>query len=143
MNLVALGRRIALGGAALVYLYVAVGSLLWAESFAEPFDYTLATVNAKNEWTAIYVGLWVFHAVIFTWAIVRIDLVVLGDVCGLLVLGQVAGRLLSFGLHGLPDARLLPPIIGEIVGAVLILSLRPSPAPPRVAPVEPPRPDLS
>lgn len=92
---------------------------------AEPLGLRLEGVNGFNEFRAIYVGLWLAHAVIFVWAAVRVDALVFGDVCALLLFGQVLGRALSLALDGFPDARLVPAATAELVGAILLLVFRP------------------
>jgi hypothetical protein len=92
---------------------------------AEPFDYRLDTVNGLSEFRAIYVGLWLAHVMIFFWAAWRIRIVYLGDMCGLLLGGQVLGRLVSLALDGAPDIRLYPIAVIEGLGAVVLLAVRP------------------
>jgi hypothetical protein len=111
--------------AAAAFAAIALGSLVAPHQMAAPFDYELATRNALNEYRAIYVGLWLAHVAVLSWAALRIDLTYLGDVAGLLILGQVAGRLASFVLDGLPDARIAPPAMAELAAGGLILLLRP------------------
>ena len=125
MSRVLQARRFVLAAAALVFLGIAIGSVVAPRTMAEPFDYELATANALNEFRAVYVGLWLAHAVVLGWAAWRIDVRVLGDVGGLLILGQVVGRLVSLALDGAPDGRIVVPAVAELVGGVLILALRP------------------
>jgi hypothetical protein len=117
-------RRALLGLAALVFAGIAAASLLAPRQMAAPFDYSLATINALNEYRAIYVGLWLAHAIVLIWAAWRIDLVHLGDAAAILILGQVAGRLTSVAIDGLPDARLAAPAVAELLSGLLILLLR-------------------
>ena len=121
-----LARRIVLALVGIVFLAIAAASLVAPAAMAEPLGYRLDSVNAYNEFRAIYVGLWLAHAVLFAWAAWRIERRELGDVGALLLAGQVVGRLLSLALDGMPDARLLPAAIAELVGAVLIWLLRPA-----------------
>jgi hypothetical protein len=125
-------RRVVLGLAALTFAAIAVGSLVAPRQMAQPFDYVLDTTNALSEFRAIYVGLWLAHVFVLAWAALRIDLAYLGDVAGVLVLGQVAGRLVGIAIDGLPDLRLAPPAVAELVAGSLILLLRPR-KPPGVA----------
>jgi Domain of unknown function (DUF4345) len=118
-------RRAVLALTAVVFLGIAVASLAAPQRMAEPFDYRLETSNALSEFRAIYVGLWLAHAVVLAWAAWRIDLVHLGDVAALLVLGQVVGRLASLVIDGAPDLRLAPVALAELLGGTLLLVLRP------------------
>lgn len=121
----ATARRILLVVTGLVFLGIAAGSLLAPATMAEPFEWTLEHPNSLNEFRAIYVGLWLAHAVLFFWAARRNDLPVLGDVAALLLAGQVVGRLVSLLLDGLPDGRLLGPALAESLGALGLLLTRP------------------
>jgi hypothetical protein len=118
-------RRVVLVLAALIFLGVAIGSLLVPDKMAEPFGYRLDTVNGLSEFRAIYVGLWLAQVVIFVWAAWRVRTVWLGDVCAILIGGQVLGRLLSLVLDGAPDQRLIPMALIEAVGAVALAAARP------------------
>ena len=117
----------ALGLTALVFLAIAVASLVAPHVMAQPLGLVLDNVNALSEFRAIYVGLWAVHAGLAGWAAWRPQRVLLGDIVGLLVAGQVVGRLLSVWVDGVPDASIWPPAIAEAIGAVVILGLRPEP----------------
>ena len=118
-------RRIVLGVTSFVFVAIALASLLMPQTMADPLGFKLDNVNAQNEFWAIYVGLWLAHAVVLGWAARRIELLILGDVAGILILGQVVGRIASLPVHGLPEADLWPAALAEIIGAGLILGLRP------------------
>jgi hypothetical protein len=120
-----IARRFVLTAASLVFLAIAIGSLWAPHIMAEPFDYRLPSPNALNEFRAVYVGLWLAQAGVLAWAARRVDLLYLGDVGGLLILGQVVGRILSVLIDGAPDTRLLAPALAELAAGVLILLLRP------------------
>ena len=126
-------RRVMLGLSSLGVLGIAVGAAFAPRTMAEPLGYELSSTNALSEFRAIYVGLWLVHSWLMAWAAWRIDRKVLGDICGLLILGQVIGRLLSLMIDGVPDSRLLPVVVVEVVGAALILALRPPSAAPGTA----------
>lgn len=120
-------RRIALALAAIVFLGIAAASLIAPAKMAEPMGYALTNINAYSEFRAIYVGLWLAHAIVLGWAAWRIDQPALGDVGGILILGQVIGRVLSLVLDGIPGADLAPFAIAELAGGAVILSVRPKP----------------
>lgn len=106
-------RRIILALTALVFAAVAVGSLLAPHEMAEGLGYTLASSDALNEFRAIYVGLWLATASIFALASRRVENALLGDLCALLLIGQVAGRMASLVLDGPPSERIWPMFAAE------------------------------
>ena len=118
-------RRGILAISALVFAVIAAASLLDPHGMATTFDYRLATANSLSEYRAIYVGLWLAHVVVLGWAAYRVDLLYLGDVAGLLILGQVVGRVLSLFLDGLPDSRLAPVAVAELAAGCLLFLARP------------------
>ncbi len=118
-------RRIIFGVTATVFTVIAVASILWPQAMAEPMGYQLNSTNALSEFRAIYVGLWLIHALFFVYAAKNIDNVLIGDVCGLLIFGQVIGRVVSLVLDGAPSFVMWPMAIVELIGAVLIFVTRP------------------
>jgi hypothetical protein len=124
MHLVLVARRVVLALVGLAFAAIAAGSLVSPHEMAAPLGYRLDNANAFNEFRAIYVGLWLAHAALCLWAAWKVELRFLGDVVALLLAGQVLGRLLSLVVDGPPDARLLPAIFAEVVGATLVMSLR-------------------
>jgi len=119
-------RRVLLLLAALVFTGIAIASLVMPDTMADGLGYRLDSVDARSEYRAIYVGLWLAHAVLLVVAARRIESLILGDLGGLLIAGQVVGRLLSLGLDGeLPSATMLPTSVAEVVAAVAILLVRP------------------
>jgi hypothetical protein len=110
--------------AALVFVGVAVGSIIAPQIMAQPLGLRLDNVNALNEARAIYVGLWLAHAVILVLACLRPQTRLLGDVGAILILGQTAGRIISVALDGMPGVDLLPIAIGEGVGGLAIALVR-------------------
>ena len=119
-------RRIVLALTGLVFLFIAGASLLNPHAMARPLGYTLENTTALNEFRAIYVGLWLAHVVIFFWAAWRVDVVYLGDVAGLLLLGQVIGRALSLAIDGIPEMSIAPAATAEALGTILVFALRPT-----------------
>ncbi len=126
-------RRAILAVSALTFAAIAVASLIDPHGAAATFDYRLETTNSLSEHRAVYVGLWLAHVVVLGWAAYRVDLLHLGDVAGLLILGQVVGRVLSLLLDGLPDIRIAPVAVAELAAGCLLFVTRPShgPSPPR------------
>lgn len=121
-------RRVVLSLAALSFLVVAVGSLVAPHKMAEPFGYDLAGPNALNEYRAIYVGLFLAHALVLLWAARSIEQAMLGDIAALLILGQPFGRIVSLVLDGNPSSDLWGMLVVESLGGALLLLVRPSSA---------------
>lgn len=119
-------RQVLLGIVALVFTGIAVASLIAPHTMADGLGYTLTNVDALSEFRAIYVGLWLATAALFVVAIRRIDDPLLGDLGGILVLGQVFGRVLSLVIDGPPTARIWPIFVLEAIGGLAILAVRPS-----------------
>ncbi len=119
-------RRILLALVALVFAAIAVGSLVVPHEMAKGLGYTLANTDALNEFRAIYVGLWLATAAIFALAARRVENALLGDVCALLLLGQVAGRVASLLIDGAPSERIWPIFAVELIGGLALLAVRPS-----------------
>jgi ABC-type thiamin/hydroxymethylpyrimidine transport system permease subunit len=119
-------RQVLLGIVALVFAGIAVGSLVAPHEMAAGLGYRLDNVDALSEYRAIYVGLWLAHAALFVVALRRVEQALIGDLGALLVLGQVAGRLLSLALDGAPSARIWPMFLLEALGGLVLLAVRPS-----------------
>jgi len=119
-------RRILLAIVALVFAAIAIGSLVAPHEMAEGLGYTLANRDALNEFRAIYVGLWLATAALFALASRRVENALLGDLCALLLLGQVAGRVVSLVLDGAPSERIWPIFAAELVGGIALVAFRPS-----------------
>ena len=120
-----MARRGLLIAAALVFVVIAIASLLIPHQMAEGLGYRLDNVDALNEYRAVYVGVWMATAIIFLVAARHIEQSLLGDLAAILILGQTAGRVLSCLLDGFPSARVWPMFILELVGGVAILLIRP------------------
>jgi hypothetical protein len=93
---------------------------------AEGLGYTLSSVDALNEFRAVYVGLWLATAALLVIALRRIQEPLLSDLGALLILGQTGGRILSLLLDGTPSAKVWPIFILEAIGGLALLIVRPS-----------------
>jgi hypothetical protein len=121
------GRQILLALAALVFAGIAVAALVAPDAMAARLGYRLDNVDARSEYRAIYVGLWLAHTLVLVAAARRVSDALIGDLGAALILGQVAGRVLSIALDGaLPTAHLLPIFALETVGGLAILFVRPA-----------------
>ena len=119
-------RQILLGVTALVFAGISAGSLIAPHEMAERLGYTLLNVDALSEFRAVYVGLWLATAALLTVALRRIQDALLGDLCAMLILGQVAGRIVSVVLDGPPGERIWPMFVLEAIGGLALLVVRPS-----------------
>jgi hypothetical protein len=132
-------RRALLLLIAVVFAGIAIASLLEPDVMAAQLGYRLDSIDARNEYRAIYVGLWLATAAYFWIAAARVSQPILGDLGALLILGQTAGRVLSLALDGLPTAQMWPPFFIEAAGGLALLVLRPE-QPIAPAPGAPARP---
>ena len=119
-------RQILLGVIAAVFVAIAIASLVVPMTMAQGLGYSLLNVDALSEFRAIYVGLWLATAVLFVVAIRRVQVALLGDLCAILVLGQVGGRIISLVLDGSPSNRVWPIFVLEAIGGLALLGVRPS-----------------
>lgn len=92
---------------------------------AEGLGYRLDTIDARSEFRAVYVGVWLATAFLLVMAALRVREPLLGDLGGLMILGQVLGRVLSLFLDGMPSARIWPFFFLELLGGLAILLVRP------------------
>jgi hypothetical protein len=119
-------RQVLLGLTALVFLGIAAASLAHPHFMAQGLGYRLYSVDALSEFRAVYVGLWTATALLLVFALVRVEQPAYGDLGALLVLGQVAGRLLSLLVDGWPSGRVWPMFVLEGLGAAALFLVRPS-----------------
>jgi hypothetical protein len=122
-------RQAILALASLVFVGIAVGSLLAPHEMADGLGYTLGNVDALSEFRAIYVGLWLSIAAVLLVAGRRVEQGLLGDLAAGLILGQTLGRLLSLVLDGPPTSRIWPMFALETLGGIALLLVRPGSGP--------------
>lgn len=120
-----LARQIILILAALVFILVAIATLVVPHKMASQMGYTLANINGLNEFRAIYVGVWLATAVLLVVAAKNIKNALLSDLGAILILGQTFGRLISIILDGMPGNEVIPVFFLEFIGGLLILIIRP------------------
>ena len=119
-------RRFLLGVPALVFVLVALASLVAPHRMAEGLGYSLDSVDALSEFRAVYVGVWLATAALLVVALRRVQDALLGDLCAVLILGQTFGRVVSLLLDGIPSGRVWPMFILEALGGAALLVVRPS-----------------
>lgn len=115
-------RRISLAGSGLTFGTIALLAIVWPQAVAGRYGLHLDGVDAFNEFRAVFVGFWLALATAMIIAARRPALTILGDLCGLALLLQAAGRLLSVAVDGKPSLPFLGAMIGEaIAGATVLL----------------------
>jgi hypothetical protein len=117
-------RQVLLALTGLAFALIAIAALVAPEKIAEPFRYGLGHVDSKNEFRAVYVGLWGAHAAACALAIKHIHNALTGDVIGMLVIGQGVGRVVSLVVDGVPTAAMWPMFVVELVGGTMIRPTR-------------------
>lgn len=120
-------RRFVLRVAAAVFVMIAVQAVLQPEELL--LGHQLDSIDAYSEFRAIYLGLWLATAAQLVIAAQRIREPLLGDLGALLILGQVAGRIVSLLADGIPGPRVWAILTLELVGGAAILVVRPHRAP--------------
>lgn len=123
-----IARAVLLWLIAAVFALLAVRSWWTPQAVARELGYEIADRNGWSELHAIYVGLWLAHALLAGYAALHVELAVLGDAIAVLILGQPLGRLIAAPRHGFPRGPLLAFFALEVVGGLLLLAVRPAAA---------------
>ena len=118
-------RRLVLAGSGVIFALIALAAVAKPHLVAARYGLTLDGVEAMNEFRAVFVGFWLALAAMLVTAARRPALVVLGDLCGLALLLQALGRILSVAVDGVPRTDFLAAMIGEGVAGILVLAARP------------------
>lgn len=124
-----LPREILLWLIAAVFALLALRTWWTPQAVARELGYAISDRNGWSELHAIYVGLWLAHALLAGYAALHVQTAVLGDAVALLILGQPLGRLIAAPRHGLPRGALFAFFLLELVGGLLLLVLRPGHVP--------------
>ncbi len=115
-------RRIVLAGSGLTFGTIAVAAMVWPRAVAAQYGLHLDGIDAFNEFRAVFVGFWLALATSMIIAARRPALSTLGDLCGLALLLQAGGRLLSVATDGRPSLPFLGAMVGEaLAGAIVLL----------------------
>jgi hypothetical protein len=114
-----------LAGSGLTFGVIGVAAIFAPDAVAARYGLHLDSVGGRNEFRAIFTGFWLALGVTMITAARKPALVILGDLCGLMLLLQALGRALSFALDGVPDPTFVSAFAGELVTAVGILAIRP------------------
>ncbi len=121
-------RRLVLVGSGLLFPAVAILSLVAPHAVAAQYAVTLDSVDASNQFRAVYFGFWIGLGVLMITAAVRDDLPVLGRLAAVLLLSQAAGRALSLVLDGLPSGRFAGAMVLEAVAGIALMAVLPRPS---------------
>lgn len=127
-------RRIVLAGSGLTFGSIAIAAVAWPRAVAGRYGLHLDGIDAFNEFRAVFVGFWLALATAMIVAARRPAQAMLGNLCGLALLLQAAGRLLSIVVDGRPSVPFLGAMIGEaFAGAIVLMGRaradRPHPGP--------------
>ena len=114
-------RRIVLAGSGLTFGTIAVAAVVWPRAVAAQYGLHLDGVDAFNQFRAVFVGFWLALATSMIVAARRPALTTLGNLCGLALLLQAAGRLLSIAVDGRPSLPFLGAMVGEAVAGAIVL----------------------
>ena len=119
-------RQVLLALTGLVFILLALRTLITPLKVADELGYSLNGVNGYSEIFAIYFGLWLVSGALALFAAARIEDALLGDFVALLVLAQPLGRLVGAMRYGMPQGALLGFFALEVIGGVLLLLVRPA-----------------
>ena len=113
-------RRLALAGSGLTFLCIALAALAFPRVVAAQYGYPLDRPEAFNEFRAVFTGFWLGLAATMLTAARKPELLLLGDLCGLMIGLQACGRLASFALDGISSTRFVAVAALELGTAALI-----------------------
>ncbi len=119
-------RQSALLLTGVVFTFYALWTLFRPHSLAKTLGFQLDNENAKSEFHAIYVGVFLAQTVLCIFACLHIDQVLLGDLVAVFVLSQPVGRIVALFRNGFPKGQLRFITITEIIGGIGLLLIRPN-----------------
>ncbi len=114
-------RTFALASSGIVFATIGLLALALPVPVARAYGFVLPSVDAFNEFRAIYTGFWLALGAAMVTAARRPDVPLLGDLCGLMLLLQAGGRAASLALDGVPAPQFVGAMIGEALAAAAIL----------------------
>ncbi len=135
-------RRILLVLAGLAFVGFAVYAVSAPVLAAAPLGYQLATGDAIAEFRGVYFGAWLGIGALMFLASWRAGDRLLGDICGLIILGQPVGRLVSAVIErDIPGMSTLPMLaLYTALGLGILMARRGRPAPPSASSAPPSSP---
>ncbi|HEY8072625.1 MAG TPA: DUF4345 family protein [Labilithrix sp.] len=114
-------RTFALASSGLVFGTIGLLALAAPIPVARAYGFVLPGVDAFNEFRAVYTGFWLALAAAMITAARRPDVPLLGDLCGLMLLLQAAGRVVSLAVDGVPAPQFVAAMFAEASAAAAIL----------------------
>ena len=120
-----LARQLMLWTTGAVFTFYAFWALFRPYALAKILGYRLNNQNAKSEFHAIYIGVFLAQAILCVFASFRVNDAMLGDLVALFVLSQPVGRLVAVFRKGWPKNQLQLITFTEIIGGIFLLLIRP------------------
>jgi hypothetical protein len=117
-------RRLALAGSGLTFGSIGLAAIVAPHTVARLYGLSLNGVDGLAETRAVFTGFWLSLTVAMITAARRPEHTLLGDLCGLMILLQALGRVLSLVLDGRPSLPFVGAMLGELTTAALILAPR-------------------
>jgi hypothetical protein len=117
-------EKLLLAGTGIVFGSIALVAIVLPHRVAAEYGFVLGTVDAMNEFRAVYTGFWLALAAIYLTAARRSDVPVLGFLGAIALLLQALGRLFSLALDGAPSERFVAAFVLELVAGATLLALR-------------------
>jgi hypothetical protein len=121
-------RRIVLAGSGVTFGFIALAAIVSPHAVAARYGLVVDGVEALNEFRAVFVGFWLALATMLLVAARDPRRVLLGDLCGLALLLQAGGRLLSIAVDGVPRTEFVLAMVGEAFAGATVLICRPAAA---------------
>lgn len=118
-------RQLALVASGLTFLVIALVGLVAPPLVAAQYAWSFDAPGAWNQFRAVFLGFWLGLAALQLTAARRLDDVLLGDLCGVVIGLQASARLLSVALDGVPPLNFVGAMVLELAIAAAILLGRP------------------
>jgi hypothetical protein len=121
-------RRALLFGSGVVFAVIGLAAIFAPHFVAAQYGFSsVEGTDAMNEFRAVFTGFWWGLALLLITAAKKPEAVLLGDLAGAMIGLQALARALSFALDGMPSAKVTGAFAGELLTAIVILAVRPSP----------------
>jgi hypothetical protein len=114
-------RRLSLAMSGLTFAVIAIAATFAPQLVARNYALSLNGVDGLNEFRAIFMGFWAALAYAMITAARKPERIMLGDVCGVMLLLQALGRAVSMVVDGVPSLNFVGAFLGELSMAVLVL----------------------
>jgi hypothetical protein len=117
-------RRLALAGSGLTFGTIGLIGIVAPHTVAGVYGLLLVGVDGLNEFRAVYMGFWISLCVAMVTAARRPEETLLGDLCGVMLLMQSLGRMVSLAVDGRPGWPFMAATVMELTSALMILAPR-------------------